>query len=983
MIQSKGKYFWEVRDSKTGEVLRTGEQENTVPDDYWDTVTNYYKCWHPTYADRLMIGLCTHNTPIDFEGQHPKKLGLIAGKVHIAMESPNRNGYRVDPNNTPEEITVDYNFGPPTSQTTYTAMTIRYNYNGMYLISYAELTTPITQNTNENIFIKYKLTLTAPDFSSSDTLPNNPYVRTWMADKFGWLNWQCIVPMRGIEARLTPYLPPEDPNNIAVAVGSTTNLGRTHEKGDGVNKSRFCVDFGSTLSEGTSVGAIGAIVYRGRNAHDANNYDQNDLTFGHSKPKLKPTIGRAFKHGEGLGRAGTWYSSLSSAPNSKGTVTFSGTPENKIPTAYHVIYEKTGEAAEDGSTQGSYRLGINTSSRFEFNQMRSITKNMAGDPSMRNGAPGSIDIGNNQRVSAIVNGGIDINTFYNVLYDRTVAIINAPDERIYSIQRESWDDPYVICSWNLYTIESSVVHAEFGGEFGDSIKFSGYEKIGDIIYIATSKGLYSFDLVSHTIETIDITEALSTDITDIVVDPDTDKLWFGHIGGLSVFDTTTGSIESTYGATELAGLSTNQLHITSGQLFIKGGVLIRGGRCSYTQISDSTDYGSSRVVRDYEEVWSLDISSGAVHSILSGRRDILAINQLEAHKVAILTGYKGKPTLRIFTFSESNEAWEETDSILSTVLPIAGSSSEPLGSETQLIETGANKLSWFFYSNYRNIINTYYASGRLDIDLDTGVFAVSLLTGDRWRDHYTGRGTSVRKTASKYERNEHVRNSMFNTSKKLVYLDAGGPLYVPISNSFCAVNNYYSGPYSNNNTHLGVIMYGWDGSRWVQGLDTPRPITPGEHELLMGVKCQFSNAAGVAWDQQFIANEDTACLTAQTDVKDNLQTYSVKSCFYYCNSKEHEHILPVPDAVDGYATITIPEVSDPNFRDYNIYKAAADAGYGMSVYNVTDDVEMTWVADKNAQQESEYYPTCPDGKIRFHANMAGKSVKVKYVATYY
>ena len=88
----------------------------------------------------------------------------------------------------------------------------------------------------------------------------------------------------------------------------------------------------------------------------------------------------------------------------------------------------------------------------------------------------------------------------------------------------------------------------------------------------------------------------------------------------------------------------------------------------------------------------------------------------------------------------------------------------------------------------------------------------------------------------------------------------------------------------------------------------------------------------VEWDEQFIIGDYYNFVHGPVRIKDNLQSVVIKARKYFCDTEVVEAPVIVP-SVFPYE-ITIPEVSDPNFRDLDANDIVTEVWEGSTPYTL-------------------------------------------------
>ena len=219
MFKLKGKYDWKLINADTGEVDQEGTQWNTISDVFieWIFKSSYstsYTSQSCVYGNSMAILLSNSTTGSDDYRKYGKSnmFSILATGAIVGT-----NG------NVDWGVLSKYcanNFAPPGAPRTINIIGIKiFEYSGTEtavpnFVSFIQLSTPITQNTNQYLYVKYTVFFLI-DVSIGYNTPNNRSVEYALKQgmlttliRFGQKDQSdCFI--------LTPFLPPENINNVA------------------------------------------------------------------------------------------------------------------------------------------------------------------------------------------------------------------------------------------------------------------------------------------------------------------------------------------------------------------------------------------------------------------------------------------------------------------------------------------------------------------------------------------------------------------------------------------------------------------------------------------------------------------------------------------------------------------------------------------------------------------------------------------------
>jgi hypothetical protein len=970
MFKLKGKYDWKLINADTGEIDQEGTQWNTISDVLIEWVfksgySNQYGTASSVYGNQMAILLSDSITGSDDYRRYGKsnRFNILATGAAVG------GGGNVDWNALSKYC--DNNFAPPGAPRTVNIIGIKifeYNNNEIAVpnfVSFIQLSTPITQNTNQYLYVKYTVFFLL-DVSIGYNTPNNRSVEyalrqgilTYMV-RFGNKDQSdCFI--------LTPFLPPEDINNVArycnylykVTASDFTLYTEYYNYGHRLSRAIL-----KNFAVADIVGPIGATVF-GRNIIITSPLNRNMSTiYGYSQNKsMVPSIARVFVH-PGT-RDAYLFSDPSYPASSQGTVTVSGTPTNKYPVIARIRITKTGDATglvaevvlytavntstsqititQDFTTGDIYKVTTTGTLpsplvlltnyyiiRIDSTHIRlatsyanalagtyiTLTTQGSGNHTFTRQNTGEYSLElepwnyttvspystllNNLSMAVDVDGYVMplvLNStteyaegdyvsnstsaignelyYYTVLQSASMLRGTAKNGNyIYSIQQSRKGLINNICRWAFNTIETSQALCKFGNG-STKVVSSVYTALK--MYIATNDGIYEYTFSTPTVAPVllTITGMISSAIKDMCMDPITGYLWTGHATGLSRIDigtlTATQYISGTGQALE--GMTATYYDIGAGQLDAYNGRVLKGGD-AYGQVDNNA--------------WVLDDGIGWYRialtcyscALVSGTSNIIFSTNIATFIYAVTVTGKGTGSYtQVETFSKSVS--------LSHTL-------------CQYVQLSSTK----FFMIYLEASSAYQISMEV-YNIGVGISSLK------------GQNTN---TSLGYLSN-YFSWALGALRRNKIDVD-GNANSIFIWNSMLFVPNFPT-----------PISYGWDGSAWVKSVNTSREIPKTvTHTLVNGLSVDFNNATGSSWDTQFVLNESFNIVHGPYQIKDNLQTLQWKAKQFFCKAI----------VVTGYSAsisgsipynITIPEVSDPNFRDIDTADFTTEVYEGTTPY---------------------------------------------------
>lgn len=987
MFKLKGLYEWELINKDTQKVDQKGEQWNVISDVFHSWMfrnsVNATYCYGG-YTSGMTILL---SNSLSDPGTDYRKTGKSNWFNILATGANQKNqvdwalkskycSHTFDTTGTPRTISIIgikllYN----NSGGSYTDDVAYKNF-----VSFIELSTPITQNTDQYLYVKYTVFCTFTSLLGYGT-PANRYVDYFMNQSLFTNNLNLLGSVRAPGIGLTSFLPPVSINNVMrfvppIYVYTIADNVATHY---GSPLSRIYVkDFTTT----SLTGPVGVVAFQQYSSLDENSeyyYYMNTL-YNYSQTKdLAPSIARIFLH------PGTRDAYLFSDPSfpatSQGTLSAAGTPTNKYPMIARIRITKTGDATDlidetvaytavnTGNSQITIAQDFTTGDIYQVSSSGTLPSPLIAGTnyyiiridsthirlatSAANAAAGTFiplttqGTGNhtfvrqntgtyrlelepytyalylnntNLNVSGIVvlnqlSMGVDYDGFVmpavltntvsnanalaegdyvsgvapflgvSVLYPGTNTMLRGAAQNgdyIYSVQQSRKGLIHNICRWRFNTIETSQPLCKFGN--GSTVIVSTLST-STKMYIVTNDGIYEYTYATPTVAPalITITGMVSSVISDACIDPVTGYMWTGHTTGLSRINlgtlTATQYVGGAGGA--LNGLTTAELNIYPGQLDAYNGRVLRGsgtfGDSTYAGVSVNT---YAWVMDDGIGWYRVNGSTACYGSCLrKGTSEVVwrGLGTLTLYSVTV-TGV-GTGTV---TTTETRTGLTNVHSPVVNFVQISSTRFIYLYQESS---TGSNHI----YSNY---VIGYSPT-------DTNIFQSS---HSAWAKTLSGYGWAV------------------GARRNLIDVDGNGN-YMFIYHNWL-VSTQFPSP----------VSYGWNGSAWVRDNPNSRSIPKtATHTLVNGLSVDFNNATGTAWDLQFVLNDCFNICHGPYRIKDNLQTLQIKCKNYTCAAYVVESYGANVGAVAPYI-ISIPEKSDPNFRDMDNQDFVTEVSQGATVF---------------------------------------------------
>lgn len=982
MIKCKGVYEWKLVNATTGETEAEGKQDNVVTDDFLYMMspnTDYDIIYRPT--GNIILSEVT--LPVDLGGHDVRRTHHANNKYPRTNES----GFSWPAINLQESsFTYSKNFNPTPAGVTYTysaiSLEMRPNNDnhGGYRTSVIELSTPITHNDNQYLYITYKMYI-QPEVGGQN-MSNNSYITKHLQNEFINMGYYCFIPSPnsgndfyefdscqtnndwnyqsryeyGINSSLTRLLPAVDVNNIGrnpYITYDSLQTRRYNRNEWNANRSKFGMLYGREYEIDRLHGPVGTIVYRpqaGSGHSDAangfhnNRYRYDKVILGQSPIEPTPSISRNFTHASN--RIGQRFNDAAYPPETRGKIVFGGTPTNKVSTTMHMLYDNSGKAIDvDDGEQGSYKLGLNAyePGLLDFNEAM---------------FPMYKDLEKTQPAE------LSNDVWYSLAYTQTHGTWQY-DNKIWSLtQQKPTDEFFSITNWETYTVETCVIKGQFESHIdGTRQRITGVVlgtgTYDGFVYIGTDKNIYRYDMNNpdSPVVKLSITGVILNSTNEITWDDVTETLWvYGSINDpaeaayVKIDPATLAGTPYTYIGSDFetnADFESGHFGAWPGAITVKNGVIAHGGAFGtfYTTRSN-TSYYHHDPSNLHHAAWLYDTKtdeSNMIYNSANCRGSIL----LDESNFA----YYSRSTSTDVNNTGNFHFWQKN-------------SGTGVWEEIKVINDGHKQRSQRPYFDYWSQL-VKISDNRIGIVI----------------------GDNNNSTSNSSVKIRVLSVNLFDDSTNIYYVGAHGGYisnYSPFSNHSWSLSSWYGPKYMNSyqdqlytyyntsrNTYMfdgicpvipfrkvmirdmTISTYGWDGTKWELDNPNSRPITDSApHELLYGVTADFNNSTGVVWDKQFVTGEDTCVTVGQLPVKDNLQKFDLRWKYYWCKAEDKVHnnfIIPDNTLSGPWNSFNIPEVSDPNFRDLDSDWYAHEKGIGYELSLSADGTPL-----ENATITSDY-----------------------------
>lgn len=1036
MYNLKGRYDWKLVDKDSGNVDKEGSQ--------WNTVT-----------DALLAVMCSPTSwGVSPQGFQYNRYKLFASDSTATPGVEYRRFGASNYFNVPTGYSTAYSLGtstyalgsrtiktpgsgfvPPVSPVTIRIIGIGAFYNSgttpkPNFCSYIVLSSPITQNTNQYLYIEY--TLYVSYTSGGYNTPGNRYqdrgfslaAITGGPMLFGW---GYAIGYAGSEMNVTGLLPPVNINNVMREVPSLlTSYDNNNISSDQTYNigSVLANTMSRSLATTDIPGPIGALCYSNTFDNDyAGYYWYLHSTYGYTPDKsAAPSISRVFVHS--AARIAQVFSDPGDAP-SQGAMILSGTPTQSYPMVGRVKITKTGDASDvvddtftisgpptdtlTTATDQSHAVDdlvrftttttlpspLSTGSIYyvvyKSGTSMKVSGTLSGSPiSITDSGTGThtvirwntgkysyeaepwqfpqkptlgyawwnlnmgIDADNKVQPHSLFSatdtgeGGTPSSTPAFLPGSTLIRGMAKIDSSVYSVQRSRVSLTHNMCSWQFNTIETSIAQCSFGST---STVINRVESDGTKVYVATNEGIYKYDTLAPTVSptVMSITGLLDSTVKDIAYDPVTGYLWSGH-GTFSSFTADTGTEILTLDTTQNIATGVPVRFTTTGTLPspFSATTTYYGINVDASQIRVATSYANA-LINSYIDITTVGSGINRVFVVglckinlgtntatryvpgageqlqdMSSFDAYILPGQLDAYngRIAKVGGwYEPNRVYNSLTYFQN--AWVLDDGIGWYVFANTTNSIGTIGA----LRRGTNQIAFnssALASLYRVTVTGLGTGTVVTDETFTGTYLS--YTQGQMAQYTTDSFVWISNRASDYATISTYKIGSGVTYSDLVYQSWLGLNPTQTGWWFSQGRNVLDVDGSGNYINLwnGILLtptqgspsqYGYTGGNWVRGDSTDIYIKKtGTQALLNGVSAAFNNAVGKPYDQQFILGERFTFVYAPMRIKDNLQTTTVKTRFYYCNAAVHSlRAFTIPSSAPY--THHIDETSNPNFRN--------------------------------------------------------------------
>jgi hypothetical protein len=908
----RGVYKWKLVNKDTGEIESKGEQENLITDSFTKNFINSNGQSKDNHYGRIVLS--KQSTPLP--SLEFREYGVASSNISRDVVSGQLT-YTYD--DAAGIQTCNNNFSAPGTPQTYTIFgldlgyrTISYYYYEFQ--SFVVLTTPVTQLTTQLLFVEYSMYV----YYSAGLLnsPFNSFISAYMNSEI-FERMQYLAYRIGSGSpennhlHMTPFRNPVTLNNVGRRVGSFDNFQSSSCPNDGCRygqtpqKSYLSSDF---------AGPIGIPIWLREYTYSP----YENAVLGTFNSAIAPSISRVYIHpaaqyAEIFSDPSNPPSSrasitLTGTPTIKVPttvrleITKTGDASDITdetftanPTTDELTVSQDEWAVDDivqFTTTGTLPSPLATSTNYYIVTKTGTSPTVLIEVSLSQG--GAVvditDAGTGTHTISRQNTGeyrltmqptptkLESNQvgpalkYYQIFAmtdsdsevmpnnDRSIgeyALIGREGDYIYTVQYDATGNQLMICRQVLFTPECSMpLHSLFGTS-GLTVyrALRGKGTYSDMVYIATSVGIYSYDFSSPATPTLmTITGMLSSDVRELAFDEITEYLWAGHYQGMSRIDLSTNTATQYNNGVgdPLQGISSTYIECRPGCLSAHNGYVYR---MQYNQdekwlLQDGVGYA-------YTSSYGYSYYGGRIRT--SNGHIVTRTNT--AWYVLSVSGITG-PGTGSWTVEESyNPGVSEISNIVGQLIAL---------SDTRY-------MAWVNISSYMRL-ETYEIGGTYIYQDVTTDLVPTIAYGTL--SPYTGNARNV-----------------IDVSEGSMNLYAQFFSYAFLAGS---LNQ----------------RYGWSGSAWVKDNSTTRQIIEtGTHSLGNGVSVQFNNAVGEDWDDQFVLGEFFTFMIAPVLIKDNLQEYSIKARAYYCAVKRVTNwtttiaaTVTVPEAPTGSSP-------DADYRD--------------------------------------------------------------------
>jgi len=964
MFKLKGLYEWKLTNIDTGAVDCEGQQYNVVSDRFLNFLCSdgSYGGYNNMMAIELSDTVPDVGIDYRFEGLSNWFNLLVVGADQT---------YQVDW--VLNSKYCDNTFSPGVSPRTITVIGVKLKnalstaFDTPNFVSFIELSAPITQNTNQYLYVKYTIFVT---FSSGlgYNVPDNRFLEYALNKGIFTNEFRVFNAIASVD--VTPFLPASDFDNVARNVTTLYNY-TTKATNYG---SRFSQWFSKTFAVADIPGPIGSVVFQHSNYYSySTSYTYLYALLGYSQVKdMAPAVSRVFVHPST--RNAYIFSDPSYPAVSLGTVAITGTPTNKYPVTGRIKITQTGDASDLVDETVPYTAVNTGTSEITVAQTFAV-----GDKyrlTTTGGLPSPLLTDTDYYIIYINATTIKLaatyldaigGTFITLTTQGTAyhTLIRQNTGR-YRLELEPWAyqeaagyggsltltqlsmaidyDGYVMPA-NLNSQDNNAQNYAEGDHIADQASYSefyskasasmlrGTAKNGDYIYSVqqSRKGLIN-NVCRWKFNTIETSQPLC-------------KFGTGSTKVSSVFSTATkmyiatnaGLYEYTFSTPTVAPVLLSITGMIDSDLQDACLDPITG----YVWAGHAT--GLSRINLGAGTATQYLNTSGQPLDGLSNNEANVKGGQLEAYNGRVLKGgltdisgggsayatawvmddgvgyYRVNSTNTAYSCclrpGTTDVVWRYDTYLRLYTVTVTGTNT---GSSVQVeawtsLTTVQNNLSKYTYiGSNKFVLLSGYISGNYNTFLETYTIGATpvasvirpTLSGSDY--FYDGNGFGW---------------AMAAFSRNKIDVDGNGT-YAFIWHNYLI----QTAP------GVALLSYGWDGANWVKDNANDRAIPKtATHTLVNGLSVDFNNDTGQPWDQQFVLNERFNFVHGPYRIKDNLQELQVKARSYFCEATPVvEYAASIPGSVPY--EIEIPETVDPDFRDMDTIDFLTEVYKGASRY---------------------------------------------------
>ena len=337
MLSVKGLYEWKLTD-KDGNVANEGSQWNMVTDAFFEIITSLtaYTGSLKDIRFRVLLSDSVKDPAIDYQ-----ECGISSSLFNVVASGDFASNY----DSTLQKKWTDFSFSPPV-EGPITISIIGADLRGVdgtqwafsKFFSFIQLSVPITQNTNQYLYVKY--TLYVHYQNGGMNVPSNRFINYYLNSAI-FDNIPTIFAPKVVFA-ITPFRNPSDVNSVSRHLSTIFNSNYNTDVSD--VGARLAKRIESSIDVSVAVGSIGAIA--------------NPINFGiYGRPTVRacvgysptnfytgPTVSRVFIHPES--RLSQIFSDPEYPPSSNGSIAITNKPSLTVaPIIGRVNITSTGDAA--------------------------------------------------------------------------------------------------------------------------------------------------------------------------------------------------------------------------------------------------------------------------------------------------------------------------------------------------------------------------------------------------------------------------------------------------------------------------------------------------------------------------------------------------------------------------------------------------------------------------------------------------------------